>query len=241
MDTKRMCTEHRKEYEMFWVDERGRKEQMCSICVCDRLKKMNIPGVTHMTTFIEDDLERIRKDSKMTDQKEKQVKEYNSRAERHMKTRDVIQAKLESKLEDLKVLYAKQRDMTTANSGTILKCHENILKEIRKCEHKLKETLKDPNKVQRAVHNMVEEHKYWDAYQEVQRALTEDTRLDDNIIKEELERYEKLLANYQDQLAELDITPLQTSQCKKLQDENLAMAQEIIKYKGMVSFLKYFT
>lgn len=237
MDTKRVCTEHNKEYEMFWVDERGEREQMCSICVCNRLKKMNIKEVTHMASAIKDDMEKFEEELKAANLKEKQIKEYNSRAERHIKTRDEIQAKLERKLEDLKKLYAKQKDMTAENGGTILKCHENVLKEIRKCEHKLKENLKDPKRVQRAVDSMVEEHKYWDAYQEVLRARKEDTRLEDDIIIKELARYEKLLTEYQDQLVELDITPLHAAQYKKLLDENRDMSQEIAQHKSIVSFL----
>ena len=229
-DTNEMerCKEHNKQYEMFCFEGgcKGEELPMCSMCMCEHIKRHHVKGARHVTSLVQERLADVAKVSELTKKQQDQIKTYHTSAEEYLKVKDKVKRQLEEKLENLLAFYTRQKGLASDNNSSILQSNENILKALKKCEHKIKEKINDPNRVERKVKQMIEEHNYWLAYVEVNRALVEDSQLNDQEVKAELEKCELLTKAYEKQLADLDITPVQIAEYKSMNARNAELTQQ---------------
>ena len=217
-----LCVEHNKEYEMFCYEEgcKGEDAPMCSLCMCEHVKKLHLKKAKHISSVVDERLMDVDKEMAMTNKQQEQIQAHHDRAEAYLKKKDDVKAQLELKLERLLILYTNQKEMASDKNTAILQCHEKIMKEMKQCEHKIKEKINDPKRIERKVRGMMKEHSYWKAYIEVKRAIEEDTQLKDGDIKSELERWQQLTEDFEEQLNELDITPAHIADYKKMHKEH---------------------
>lgn len=225
-DQKHVCKKHNKKLEVFCLTCKGQEEPMCSICMCDHQNERHGTKATHITSLIQSVLTQVGTLMQKNEGHQQQIKAYTKDAEELITAKEAIRLKVDEKLQKLRAFYKKQKALVASNNAGIMKCHETILKEAQKGEYKITENIKDPKKVERRVTEMVQKEDYWLAFEEANRALIEDVRLDDKQIKEEFAKSETLLKAYQDQLLALDITPLDSIQYKKLTEQNEALKKE---------------
>lgn len=223
-----VCREHDKEFEMFCFEPgcKGEEVPMCSMCMCEHVKKHHLNGATHISSVVNARLAQVDKEMANTGRQQDVIKAHHDTAEEYLKTRDAVKAQLEQKLERLLVLYGSQKELASDKNTAIMQCHEKIMKEMKKCEHKIKDKINDPKRVERKVVGMMKDHNYWKAFIEVNRALAEDAQLDDKEIQEELKQWQQLTKEFQGQLNELDVTPAQLSDYKKVHQRNADLTLE---------------
>ena len=145
---------------------------MCSLCMCEHYKTVHhINGTTHILDLIGESLKKVGKNIKNTSNLQDKLKDYDNKAQKNQIAKDNLKAKLDEKLLRLKNLFKEQESSASVNHAEILRCHENTYKEIRKCESKIKDNLNDPQKIERKVNEMLKTQRYWESYEEVNRAL----------------------------------------------------------------------
>jgi chromosome segregation ATPase len=189
--------------------------------MCEHYKTVHhINGSTHLANLIEEGLRKVGDNISNTAGLQEKLKEYDNKAQKNQIAKDNLKAKLDEKLLKIKNLFKEQESLASHNHADILRCHEKTYKEIRKCESKLKENLNDPQKIDRKVKEMVKNQRYWEGYEELNRALEDTTKLDDKEINKNLSEYDKLLEEHQSLLAALDITPASTSEFRLMREEN---------------------
>jgi hypothetical protein len=173
-----------------------------------------------LSNLIEEGLKKVGDNISNTTGLQEKLKEYDNKAQKNQIAKDNLKAKLDEKLLRLKNLFKEQENLASANHADILRCHEKTYKEIRKCESRLKENLNDPQKIDRKVKEMVKNQRYWEGYEELNRALEDTTKLDDNEINKNLIEYDKLLKEHENLLITLDITPEHASEFRLIREEN---------------------
>lgn len=230
-----LCVDHNKEYEMFCFEEGcpGVETPMCSLCMCEHVKKHHLKGAKHISSVVDEQLTKVDKEMAMTNKQQEQIQAYHDRAEAYLRKKDKVKAELEGKLERLLILYTNQKEMASDKNTAILQCHEKVMKEMKQCEHKIKEKINDPKRIERKIRGMMKEHSYWKAYIEVNRALEEDTQLNDRDIKTELAHWEQLTQDFEEQLNDLAVTPAHLSDYKKIQKEHTEITEECARLKSM--------
>jgi hypothetical protein len=177
--------------------------------------------MTHVSDLIEDGLKKVGKNISNTAGLQEKLKDFDNRTQKNQMAKDDLKAKLDEKLLRLKNLYKEQENLASANHADILRCHEKTYKEIRKCESKFKETQNDPKKIERKVKELLKNQRYWEGYEELNKALEETTKLDgDKEIEKNLTEYDKLLKEHENLLIALDVTPEHASEFRKLKEEN---------------------
>jgi len=200
---------------------------MCAMCMCEHVKLHHVKGATHITSVVKDRLLDVDKAMAMADKQQEQIRVHHETAETYLKTKDAVKAQLEDKLERLIELYGNQKELASDRNTTIMQCHEKILKEMKLCEHKIKEKINDPKRIEKKVLGMVKENKFWQAYVEVNRALDEESKLDDSEIKHELSNWEKFIQQFREQLQDLEITPVHLEDYKKMREDNARLTSII--------------
>ena len=231
MSDKGFCKEHSKELEMFCFNCEGVKKPMCSLCMCEHYKtKHDIKGSTHLADLIGEGLKKVEASIINTTELQEKLKKFDNKAQKNQIAKDSLKAKLDEKIERLKNLFKEQEKLASANHADILRCHENTYKEIRKCESKLKENISDPKKIERKVNEMLKKKRYWDGYEEVNRALEDSTKLDDDEIKKNLDDYDKLLKEHENLLAALDNAPAHASEYRLMREENEQLKRNFLIY-----------
>ena len=200
---------------------------MCGMCMCEHVKVHHVNGARHITSVVKDRLLDVDKAMAMADKQQDQIRTHHETAEKYLKTKDAVKAQLEQKLERLVELYGNQKELASDRNTTIMQCHEKILKAMKLCEHKIKEKINDPKKIEKKVLGMVKENKFWQAYVEVNRALDEESKLDDIEIKEELARWEVLIKQFRDQLQDLEMTPVHLEDYKRMREDNARLTSTI--------------
>lgn len=216
------CPKHNQQYEMFCFEPECQGEQvpMCSMCMCEHVKLHHVNGATHITSVVKTKLLDVDKAMAMADKQQDQIRLHHETAEEYLKTKDAVKAQLEHKLERLLVLYSTQKEMASDRNTTVMQCHEKILKAMKLCEHKIKEKINDPKRIEKKVLGMVKDHKYWQAYTEVKKAIEEESKLDDKDIKDELAHWEVLVHEFRQQLQDLDVTPAHLEDFKRMREDN---------------------
>ena len=216
------CNKHNQQYEMFCFEPecKGEEVPMCAMCMCEHVKLHHVDGATHITSVVRKRLLDVDKAMAMADKQQHQVKLHHETAEAYLKTKDAVKAQLEQKLERLVVLYSTQKEMASDRNTTIMQCHEKILKAMKLCEHKIKEKMNDPKRIEKKVLGMVKDRKYWQAYTEVNRAIAEESKLDDQEIKDQLAHWEVLIEEFRQQLQELDVTPVHLEDYTRMREDN---------------------
>lgn len=212
---------------------------MCSICMCEHQNERHGTNGTHITSLIHDVLAQVGKLIEKPEEQQRQIKEYNKSAEELITAKEAIRLKLEEKLENLRAVYKKHKALVAYHNAAILKCHETILKETQDGEHKLKESMKDPKRIERRVKEMVQREDYWVAYEEAKQALGDNTHVDDRQIKAEFAKCDMLLKAYQEQLMALDITSFDSTKYNKLLEDNAGLLGENQKISGITVMGSY--
>ena len=220
MSGRHVCKKHEKRLEAFCFDCKGKNEPMCAICLCDHQKEQHKTKATHITTIINEVLIEVGKGMKNTEEQRRHIDEYSKQTEDIMALKEKTRHQLEEKLQNLRDFYKKQKALAASTNSALLNCNEKILKEAQKCEYQIKEHIKNPKKVEHRVKEMVSKEDYWLAYEEAQRALAEDTTVDDKEIKAQFGKCQEMMKNYQDQLLALDIISLHKLEHKKILDTN---------------------
>ncbi len=228
MSKKGICEQHSKDLEMFCFDCEGVKKPMCSLCMCEHYKTVHQKNhIVHVKDLIGDGLKKVEINIKNTSNLQEKLKGYGNKAQKNQIAKDNLKAKLDEKLLKLKNLFKEQESLASANHADILRCHENTYKEISKCESKIKENLNDPQKIARKVDDMVRKQRYWEGYEEVNRALEDTTKLDDAEINKNLDEYDALLKDHQNLLDALDNTPEHASEYSLLKKENEQLKRKL--------------
>ena len=80
--------------------------------------------------------------------------------------------------------------------------------------------MNDPKRIEKKVLGMVKDRKYWQAYTEVNRAIAEESKLDDQEIKDQLAHWEVLIEEFRQQLQELDVTPVHLEDYTRMREDN---------------------
>ena len=224
-----LCDKHNQQFEMFCFERecQGEKVPMCGMCMCEHVKLHHVNGATHITSVVKDRLLDVDKAMAMADQQQDQIRTHHETAEKYLKTKDAVKAQLEQKLERLVELYGNQKELASDRNTTIMQCHEKILKAMKLCEHKIKEKINDPKRIEKKVLGMVKENKFWQAYVEVNRALAEESKLDDIEIKDELARWEVLIQQFREQLQDLEMTPVHLEDYKRMREDNARLTSTI--------------
>lgn len=200
---------------------------MCSICMCEHVKQHHVNGAKHVTSVINDRLAEVERQIGMSGRHQQQIQAHNARAEEYLKTKDTINAQLEERLKQLLVLYTKQQELASDRNKAILQCNEKVMKAMKQCEHKIKDQLNDPQRVDRKVRGMIRENNYWLAYLEVQHALQDTAQLDDREIQEELQKWKQLNTELQEQLNAIDLPPAHIAEYKQVQRRNVELTEAI--------------
>ena len=193
---------------------------MCAICLCDHQKEQHKTKATHITTTIKEVLVKVGKGMRDPEEQRRQIEGYSSKTEDIMALREKTRHQLEDKLQKLRDFYKKHKALAASTNSALLNCNEKILKEAQKCEYQIKEHIKDPNKIERIVNDLVLKEDYWLAYEEANRALKEDTTVDDKEMKAQFGKCEDMMKDYQSQLLALDIIPFHILGHKKILDTN---------------------
>jgi hypothetical protein len=237
-----LCDKHNQPLEMFCFEKgcQGEKVPMCAMCMCEHVKIHHVNGATHITSVVKDRLLDVDKAMAMADKQQEVIRVHHEKAEEYLKTKDAVKAQLEQKLERLVVLYGSQKEQASDRNTTIMQCHEKILKAMKLCEHKIKEKINDPKRIEKKVLGMVKDRKYWQAYIEVNRALAEESKLDDKDIKDELSRWDVLIQEFRKQLKELDVTPAHLEDYKRMHEHNDELTKDNARLTSIVVYLKLF-
>lgn len=239
MEKKHMCDKHKRKLEAFCDicdAHEGKEKAMCAICMCDHQNQVHGGKTRHITSTINGILDQIRILMQKGEDHQLILQTYNKEAEDLLTAKENVRLKVDEKLNVLRAFYKKQKAEVASNNATILLCHESIMKATQKGEYKIKENLKDPNKVARRVTKMIDQEDYWVAFEEAKRALAEDARFDDTQIKEEFAKGRVLLAKYEKQLSALDVMPLDSSEYTKLLNEKAGLTRDNQTVRGKISF-----
>jgi methyl-accepting chemotaxis protein len=178
----------------------------------------------HIKKGIED----INKEIKKVQKHKDEVAKYSENASRIMSEQNDIKSKIDNAFNKMRENIKRYNQETSKKSTVLLKCYEQLAKEITRCEHKINENINDPQKIERNVEAMTKYQKYWKAYKEVQRALKEDATPDHSKIIEHSDNYQKVLEEYKVQLnkiesfAEIDLEKylLMKAESDRLVNEN---------------------
>jgi len=216
-----ICETHELHFEMYCCEEGcpGERSPMCPMCMCDHVKQHHVKA-THIKEYVDKGLEKVREGRLKLKAHQDQVDEYHCTAEKYLKTKDEVQDQLETILQRLLVLVKNQQTLASDTNSSMLKCHENTSKAIKQCEHRLKEKINDPDGMKTQVESMVKNRNYLSALEEIEKTLNDDARFDDREIVEELATWKTLITSYQQQLQELDVTPAQLADYKKIYEQN---------------------
>lgn len=228
------CEKHKKEYEMFCFDCKSQAEPMCSICMVEHNQQHHAKGNTHISTLVKAGMVKVEAGMKQTEKHQEEIKVHDIRVEGMMKISEEVKAKLDMKIAAIKEHWMKQYERAGANHTNVLECHEKVVKEIRSCEHRIKENLNDPKRTEKKVAKLLKNHKYWQAYKVVNRALSEDVQLNDKDIKDKFVLYEKLLNEHKQQLVTLEAATIDPAEHQRLIDANKDLAKKNEKMQGRV-------
>ncbi len=193
------------------------------MCMCDHVKQHHVKA-THIKEYVDKGLEKVREGRLKLKARQDQVDAYHNTAEKYLKTKDEVQAQLETILQRLLVLLKNQQTLASDTNSSMLKCHENTSKAIKQSEHRLKEKMNDTDGMKTHVESMVKNRNYLSALEEIEKTLNDDARFDDREIVEELATWKTLIASYKQQLQELDVTEAQLADYKKIYEQNGRLA-----------------
>lgn len=234
----KFCADHKRSQELFCFKCRGREEPMCPLCMCKHQNEVHGEKTVHITTIIGDVLTQVSELMKGGVKHQEVITQHNAKAEKLITDKEAIRFQLDERLEGLMVFYTQQKAIVAENNAAMLKSHERILKETQRAEYKINDNLKNPDKVANRVKEMIDQEDYWPALAEANRALVEDVVFDDAQIKEELEKSEKCLQGYKDQLATLDIMPLHSTRYNTLMNENDTLRQQNVDQEADIKRLQ---
>ena len=198
------CELHQREFEAFCKDCGGLEKPMCSICLCEHNRDKHNSGNTHISVHIREGLKEINSEIKKVHKHKDEVAKHSENASRIMSEQNDIKGNIDNALNRVKENIKKYNQEVSKKSTVLLKCYEQLAKEITRCEHKINENISDPQKIERNVEAMAKQQKYWIAYKEVKRALKEDATPDASKIIEHANSYQKLLDDYKLQLKEIN-------------------------------------
>ena len=221
MSNKGKCEKHSKDLEMFCFDCEGVKKPMCSLCMCEYVKTLfpKTP-IVHVADLIRDGLKEVEANIQNISKLQNQLKEYDNKATNNKIAKGDLKANLDEKLLRMKNFIEEQGSLASVNYVNILRCYEDTCKKIKKSESKIKESINDPHLIEKKVKDMIEKQKYWEGYEEVNRAVEDTKKLDDAEINKNFAEYEKLLNEHQNILDTLDMIPKHASEYRLLKEEN---------------------
>ena len=202
---------------------------MCPLCLCNHQKEVHGEETVHITSLIDDVLKQVKERLKDGEKHQEVISRHSAKAELLIKEKETIRFQLDSRLESLMEFYTQQKEIVAKNNTAMLQSHEKILKETQRAEYKINDNLKNPDRVERRVKDMIHEEEYWPALAEANRALVEDVAFDDSSIQEELVLSEQCLQAYERQLETLDITPLHSTKYNMLVADNERQKADLAK------------
>lgn len=221
------CELHQKEYEAFCEECGDLDKPMCTICLIDHNRERHNSKNTHINFHIRKGLQEISTEIKKVQKHKDEVAKHSENASRIMSEQNDIKSKMDNALNKVRENIKKYNLEVSKKSTVLLKCYEQLAKEITRCEHKINENISDPQKIERSVDAMTKQQKYWKAFKEVKRALKEDATPDASKIVEHETDYQQLLDEYKKMLEEIEnFADIDAEKYKLLKEENAKFKKE---------------
>lgn len=215
------CELHQREFEAFCEECGDLEKPMCTICLIDHNRERHNSKNTHINVHIRKGLQEISSEIKKVQKHKDEVAKHSENASRIMGEQNDIKSKMDNALNKVRENIKKYNLEVSKKSTVLLKCYEQLAKEITRCEHKINENISDPQKIERSVDAMTKQQKYWKAFKEVKRALKEDATPDASKIVEHETAYQTLLDDYKKMLEEIEnFADIDAEKYKQLKVEN---------------------
>jgi hypothetical protein len=202
------------------------------MCVCEHYQKEHKIKINHMEGRIIDKIKELEAGILELNKKQKSIVEYTSKAETATREKDKIKDEIETKIGKAKEFWQKQNEVVILKHEAIVKSYESIVKAANDCEHNIKLSMDDPKKMTQNAKKHIKEKKYMTALSEVEKALTEDAKIDETIIKAQMQKHEKLIEEFRELLENLDIGVLDIPKAKKLQADKNELETANADFKG---------
>jgi hypothetical protein len=226
-----------KKYEAFCLAKGCDKEEhaMCSLCLIEHNKKVHKSENVHIKDIVNERVGLIREKLRDLQPQKDKLREHHVAVLEKSREKEKVKKALEKKLKKIKAFWEKQNERATSQNSILLKCHEQLVKEIAKCEHRVNENAKDPDRVEKLVNNLIKKKDYWTAYNEVQQSLKVDAALDDSAITAQFEKYKTLSNEYEKQYKEIEQSAdVDFIAFKELKESNEKLVAENKAYLGNV-------
>jgi hypothetical protein len=230
---KDICAKHDREYELYCEScPKKDKVRLCPKCVTEHAE-VHAWKVGHMEDRVKKKLEVLDQGIKELDQKQKLISDFTKKAEDITNYKNGIKAKMENMVMRGKAFWTKQANLVVEKHEAITKTYEGIIKASNDCEYQIKLKMDCPKKTKESAKKLMKERKYISAKKEINKSEKESISLDDSKIKEQMQKYQKLVDEFQLFLADLDIGVFDVPKGKKLKEDKERFEQENAAYKGM--------
>lgn len=237
-----------KKLEAFCLACNNEKEEnpMCSLCIVEHNNEVHGCRNIHVKDIVEKRLGVIKEKLKDLQPQKDTLRYHHISVLEQTREKEKIKKALEKKLKQIRAFWESETEKVKSHNTIMLKCQEQLVKEIAKCEHRVNENAKDPEKVEKLVKNLIRSQDYWTAYNEVQQSMKLDAKVEDSEIKVLLGKYKDLYNEYEKQYKEIErsadidfIAFKEMKECnEKLVAENKALLDEIKELKAKLDSSK---
>jgi hypothetical protein len=224
-----------KKYEAFCLECDKEEHAMCSLCLIEHNKRVHGCKNVHIKDIVNERVGLIRHKLRDLQPQKDKLREHHVAVLEKSREKEKVKKALEKKLKKIKAFWEKQNEKATSQNSIMLKCHEQLVKEIAKCEHRVNENAKDPDRVEKLVNTLIKKKDYWTAYNEVQQSMKVDAVLDETAINTQFEKYKTLFSEYEKQYKEIEqATDIDFIAFKEMKEVNEKLVAENKTYLGNV-------
>lgn len=218
------CQKHGKEYEMFCKDCGGKKEPMCSICMCEHIYTKHFKGVTHVSKEADEFLENLDAITPAIEAQKGKLKDYADKITGYAEEMGNIKDKLVDKHKEIIKLCTDKCSQMKGTETEMALCRDMLMREIAKCKNQLNNLSSGPEKTGSKVKQYLKEKKYWLAYKESSNFIAENIKLNDQGLKDGIKKCADEVDKYKNQLEQLvdlkDLSFQSYIELKKLNEAN---------------------
>jgi chromosome condensin MukBEF ATPase and DNA-binding subunit MukB len=193
------CQKHGKKFEAFCTDCGGKNEPMCSICMCEHIYIKHFKGVTHISKVVDESLVKFDKMKEAFAVQKVELTKYEKKITTCAGEMGTIRDELVKKHKEL---LEKCSQMKGAETEVAL-CREMLMKELAKCKNQLNSLSSDPEKTGSKVKQYLDAKKYWLAYKESSEFIEESVKLNDQGLKDGLDKCKAEVDKYNEQLKQM--------------------------------------
>ena len=227
-----ICDIHNKDIEMFCRACKGEPKPMCPICLCKHLSQIHqIDQVYHISDAIEARQVEVVEEMKKGESQLEKMKAYEVRARGIVLAKEGLNTAIEAKLTQIESLRLDQNGIKKRNNEALYICYNKIAEELRIRNMKMLVMHHYPEIIKEKLKPLIEANKYWDAYQEVNRALLEDTKFDTNVIEVLLNQLEKLKNKYEEEQKVFNVVILKETDHNQSENNIKSLNKELKESK----------